>query len=105
MLASASPRYSQTNWTLCVGEITEPKPKQESSRGPEDSQRMGMAPSHVPNTSQALAGSCIESHQWYVTRGDHAGMENGRPEQQGAGGGGAAPGLRVQTPEVDRPEF
>lgn len=64
-----------------------------------------MAPSNAPDTLQAFPVPCIESHQWSVTQGDHAGMENGRPEQQGAGGGGAAQGLSLQTPEADRLEF
>lgn len=41
----------------------------------------------------------------YVIQGDNAGMEHGNPEQRGPGGGGAAQEVRVQTPEVDRPEF
>ena len=40
-----------------------------------------------------------------VLQGENAGMENGRPEPWGPEGGGAAQGVRVQTAELDRPEF
>lgn len=50
MLASASPRHPQTNWTLFVVEVTESEPKQGSSRGSESLQAVGTAPSNVPNT-------------------------------------------------------
>lgn len=39
---------------------------------------MGMAPSDVPDTLQALAVSCIESHQWYVTLGWRMGGQSSR---------------------------
>lgn len=41
---------SSTNRSVNAGEVTEPKPKPESSRGPESSQGVSETPSSVPGT-------------------------------------------------------